>query len=311
MKRVLTAIVLVPLVLLVVFKAPLWLFSLVVGVLVLLSLHEYLGIVKGYGIEPARWPLYVVSVLIVVATFWFYLVRSEGSWRRSEYFWFPAVLHLIVLVGLPLVFGISLVFRRELQMGLAASSCSAFGILYITVPLSLLIALRWAPGASILVIYILLAVWVGDIAAYYVGKTIGRHKLAPLVSPNKTWEGAIASLIASIAVVRVILYFAPSINGLFGQLGHRFRFDNFSDDQDPLAFLLSNSRPLLIYLLGIVANVAAQFGDLFESAIKRGAQIKDSGSLLPGHGGILDRIDALLFAIPAVWYYAALISLFS
>jgi phosphatidate cytidylyltransferase len=156
--------------------------------------------------------------------------------------------------------------------------------------------MRWSSGTTILIVFVLLSVWAGDIAAYYVGKNFGRHKLAPLVSPNKTWEGAVASLVASVIVAWLVFHFRGRIDRLF--IPHRLFYMPLGP-QAPIQFMH-------VVVLGIITNAAAQFGDLFESAIKRGAQLKDSGALLPGHGGILDRIDALLFAIPAVWYYAEL-----
>lgn len=299
MKRVLTAVVLVPVVLLVVFWAPIWLFSLVIGLLVILSLHEYLGIMEHSGIEPVRWMAYLLAIFILV---WNFLVVSTiyrdigrnfaGYVPETSMSYWALPLLIGLLIGL--LFGIPVVFRRELRTALAASAGSAFGVLYIALPLATLISLRWTPGNGILIIFVLLSVWAGDIAAYYVGKNLGRHKLAPIVSPNKTWEGAIASLIASVLVAWIVFHFRERIDALFIS---RLTIYKANSLQVPI---------LRIIGLGILTNVAAQFGDLFESAIKRGAQVKDSGSLLPGHGGILDRIDALFFAIPVVWYYANL-----
>jgi phosphatidate cytidylyltransferase len=308
MKRVLTAVVLIPLVLLVVFKAPLWLFAFVVGVIVLLCLHEYLGIVERYGIEPTRWATYLVSILLVVGTFIFIAAQYDAGPRGyAKYLWVSQHLHWAILVLTPLIFGIPVVFRRDLRMALGASAASAFGVLYIALPLAFLISMRWTPGHSILAVFVLLSVWAGDIAAYYVGRSLGRHKLAPVVSPGKTWEGAIASLAASVLTAAVVFHFLHPINHWFASLPSYWPVPNPEDASGDLHLYVSGPpNRLLIYVLGVIANIAAQFGDLFESAIKRGAQIKDSGSLLPGHGGILDRIDALLFAIPAVWYYAVL-----
>jgi phosphatidate cytidylyltransferase len=293
MKRVLTAVVLIPLVLLVVFWAPLWVFSLVVGLLVVLSLHEYLGIVEHSGIEPVRWVTYLVAILVVVYTF---IVAS--SWYSARHYasYVPPLSGIYVMLPLLtcLLFGIPVVFRRELRTALAASAISAFGVFYIAIPLAALISMRWSPSTTILIVFVLLSVWAGDIAAYYIGKNFGRHKLAPLVSPNKTWEGAVASLVASVIVAWLVFHFREPIDRLF--IPHWTSYTPLGA-QAPIQLIH-------IIVLGIITNVAAQFGDLFESAIKRGAQLKDSGALLPGHGGILDRIDALLFAIPAVWYYA-------
>src|SRR5262249_18442085 len=122
-----------------------------------------------------------------------------------------------------------------------------------------------------------------------------RHKLAPVVSPNKSWEGAIASIIASVAVAFLVLHYRGYIVGWFSFAG-KFMWDVWIPG-GPV-------RAVNAVILGVLTNVAAQCGDLFESALKRGAGVKDSGTLLPGHGGMLDRIDALLFAIPVVWYYA-------
>jgi phosphatidate cytidylyltransferase len=114
--------------------------------------------------------------------------------------------------------------------------------------------------------------WVGDTAAYFVGRAIGKHALAPKLSPKKTWEGTIASMAGALL--------------LGGWLSTRI-----------------NVPTPLVLGLAAAGNIAGQMGDLLESAFKRSAGVKDSGSILPGHGGMLDRIDALILAIPVVWYY--------
>jgi phosphatidate cytidylyltransferase len=119
--------------------------------------------------------------------------------------------------------------------------------------------------------------WAGDIGAYYVGRTFGRHKLAPRVSPGKSWEGAVASVVFSVLIGGAYIVWAlPAV---------------------PLWKVLS---------LTAAADMAGQIGDLAESTIKRGAQVKDSGSLLPGHGGMLDRVDSTLFALPVVYGFLLL-----
>ena len=149
--------------------------------------------------------------------------------------------------------------------------------------------------------YLLVVVWVGDILAFLVGRSIGKHKLAPRISPNKSWEGTVASLAGGTAVGTVILLGAEGIVSflrssqlLAAQWGSILSVGSYPPP-----------RPVWVYiLLSAAINVAAQLGDLVESMLKRGAGVKDSGSLLPGHGGMLDRIDALLFAAPVLWYYA-------
>jgi phosphatidate cytidylyltransferase len=128
----------------------------------------------------------------------------------------------------------------------------------------------------LLLLFSLVIVWVSDTVAYFVGRAIGKHPFAPLLSPKKTWEGAVGGLAGSLAVGFAVA-----------------RWVNV-----PLPHLLG---------MAAIGNVAGQVGDLLESAYKRSAGVKDSGSLLPGHGGVLDRIDALILAIPVVWYYWLLI----
>jgi phosphatidate cytidylyltransferase len=291
MKRVLTAVVLAPLVLLAVFRAPLWLFALLVAGIIVLALHEYLAIAEAAGIKPFKWLTYAFSLLPIAS--WL-LVEIRKLYMSVDVFGphGPSLRVWRTLAILaPVLFGGLLVFRKDLRLGLASVAASAFGIFYIGSSLTLLVSLRADLTQRILVVFVLFSVWAGDIAAYYVGRSIGKHKLAPVVSPNKSWEGAIASVIGSVAVATLVFHFQPQISGLFQ--GGYLPFGR----QHLWAQVLG---------LGILTNVAAQFGDLFESALKRGANLKDSGTLLPGHGGVLDRIDALLFAIPVVWYYAQL-----
>ncbi|HEX7287136.1 MAG TPA: phosphatidate cytidylyltransferase [Candidatus Angelobacter sp.] len=293
MKRILTAVVLIPLVLLAVFKAPLWLFALVVAGIIILALHEYLNIAETAGLKPFHWLTYILALLPFLVL-WRNGIPKGYRIFSFGFLFFPG--WLSVMVAAVLLFGILLVFRTDLKMGLASVSVSIFGIIYIGFGLSLLVVLREDHIITLLG-FLLFSVWAGDIAAYYVGKNFGKHKLDPIVSTNKSWEGAIASVIASVAMAFLVFHFHLLdefvLHGMDPKL--RAQFANF--------LVVPNS--LHILCLGVLTNVAAQFGDLFESALKRGAGVKDSGTLLPGHGGILDRIDALLFAIPAVWYYAA------
>ena len=305
MKRVLTAVVLIPVVLAIVFKAPLWLFALVVAAIIILALREYFGIAEATGIKPFRWLTYAISVLpfaLLMYALWngrLYEPATDSYSYLIERLFLTTWWILVFLS--PVIFGIPVVFRKTLQGGLPSVAASIFALLYIAIPLSLLVKLRVDFFECCLVLFILFSVWAGDIAAYYVGRSIGKHKLAPVVSPNKSWEGAVASIVASGAVALLVLSFRFRLTGLFGQ-------DWGANSGAWVLYKPLSNQWLLIhaFVLGALTNVAAQFGDLFESALKRGAGIKDSGTLLPGHGGMLDRIDALLFAIPVVWYYARL-----
>jgi phosphatidate cytidylyltransferase len=164
-------------------------------------------------------------------------------------------------------------------------------------PLALLFVVRELWAGAFLLLYLLLVVWTGDTLAYYAGRAFGRHKLAPRISPGKTWEGAIASLVAAVTVGGLMFSYAAQISGWLYHAGLVTRRHAY----------LAKAPPGIaaVVILSAAINLAAQLGDLIESLIKRGAGIKDSGALLPGHGGILDRIDGLLFAAPVLWCYAA------
>lgn len=303
MKRVLTAAVLVPVVLLILFKAPIWLYALAVAAIIVLALHEYLAIAEAAEIKPFHGLTYAAALLPIVLFLLFRFIEWQEA-RGGLHFPVPVhplILSLMVLSSLvPVIFGIPLVFRNELRGGLASAAASILGFIYVGASLSLLIELRDQPAYNVLIVFALFSVWAGDIAAYYVGKNFGRHKLAPVVSPNKSWEGAVASIIASVLVAFLVFHFLSQLTPLFSA-GWIPDLDVWTAFQPT-----GNVRWHHVIALGILTNVAAQFGDLFESALKRGAGVKDSGTLLPGHGGMLDRIDALLFAVPIVWYYALL-----
>jgi phosphatidate cytidylyltransferase len=163
--------------------------------------------------------------------------------------------------------------KRPMVEALPAAGISSSGLLLVALPLTYAIRLHaiGRDGPKLLM-FVLVITWVGDSAAYFVGRAIGRHPLSPVLSPKKSWEGTIASILGALLVAMVFARFLMV----------------------PLPHLLA---------MAAVGNLAGQAGDLLESAYKRSAGVKDSGSLLPGHGGILDRIDALILAIPVVWYY--------
>ncbi len=169
----------------------------------------------------------------------------------------------------------TLVFAFVIKGGVSTVSVSVtvLGVAWIGLGLAHALLLRDIDEHGVLAVFtVLLAVWAGDAGAYFIGLLFGRHKLAPTVSPGKTWEGLIAGIVATIGVTFLALYEA-----------------NFLSIPESL-------------VLGAVIAIAAPLGDLFESALKRDADVKDSGRLLAGHGGVLDRIDALLFAWVAAYY---------
>ena len=279
MKRVLTAAVLIPLVLLAVLRAPNWLFSLLVAAVALLALSEYFDITAGYGVEPFRFVGYLLTGTLFAIVFWAGISQPSPTVVLSALIFVFALSPFILLaVAMP---------RSDLRSGLPAASFSFLGIVYVGFSLVTLVFLRMMPAGWFFVLFTFFAVWAGDTFAYYVGRAFGKIPFSPRISPKKTWEGAIASALGSILFGLLLTRFAQQIASGLSSI-HLLPY--------PASFA---HPPLWIpafVALGI--NVVAQLGDLLESLMKRGAQIKDSGHLLPGHGGILDRIDALLFAAP-------------
>ena len=263
MKRVITAAVLVPLVLLLLLKGSFLLVVLATTLVAELATWEYISIADSHGSRLPRVLLLVAVAVLFAATY------------RDPSLILPATglcsLVLLVVCG----------FGSPLERVLPDTAFSAFGLLYCGLTMATVPLVWLQPDGPSLVVFLFCIVWTGDTAALYVGRNFGRTKLAPRISPNKSWQGSAASLAAGLLV-------AAALVALAGKLP---------------AGTLHFGGPLVHWLgLAVLLNVFAQVGDLLESAIKRGAGVKDSGVMLPGHGGILDRIDALLLAAPALWY---------
>jgi phosphatidate cytidylyltransferase len=289
-KRVLTAVVLIPIVLILVLRAPVPVLALVTAAVALLAIHELLKLSEAYAIHPQHWPTYIFVGLF----FLIIAIPSATPLLSTSGFAYIA----LSAAGLAPFLFLSIGMRRaELASAFPASMVSTFSFAYIALPLACLVQLREQWQGSFYLLYLLLLVWAGDIFAYFIGKSIGRHRMSPRVSPKKTWEGAVASVVASVAVGLLMFHYSLPISTA---LLHAHLID-LRDG------IFNNQQPSLIpvIILSVALNIAAQLGDLVESLIKRGANVKDSGALLPGHGGIFDRIDALLFAAPVLWCYAA------
>ena len=289
-KRVATAVVLIPFVVGIVLWGSTALVALAVGLVTLLALFEYFALGEAIGHRAYRfWTASCALLLIYVQWLMGDLptYRLSGglvAYQRSWYFGrgvfsLEAVFFLFVLG----IAAITLFTRRPLVETLPAAGVSSSGLILVAFPLSYAVRLH---AISIrgpqLLLFAMVIIWVGDTAAYFVGRSIGKYKLAPHLSPKKTWEGTVASFVGSLAVAFLFARYMQLSEFVIVPLPH---------------------------LLGMAAvgNVAGQVGDLLESAYKRSAGIKDSGSILPGHGGVLDRIDALILAIPVVWYYWILV----
>jgi phosphatidate cytidylyltransferase len=290
-KRVLTAVVLIPIVLLLVLRAPVPVLAFVAGVVALLAIHELLKLSEAYKIRPLYTPTYIFCGL-----FFLVIAISPGATPllSTSVFTYVALSTAVLAPFLFLAIGM---YRDELASAFPAAMVSAFAFVYIAVPMASLVQLREQWQGSFFLLYLLLLVWAGDIFAYFIGKPFGTHRMSPRVSPNKTWEGSVASVVASVAVGLLMFHYALPISTV---LLHAHLIE-LRDG------VFNNQQPSLVPIiaLSLVLNIAAQLGDLVESLIKRGAGAKDSGAILPGHGGMFDRIDALLFAAPVLWCYAA------
>lgn len=249
MKRVATALVLIPLFVYLIAFSPVWAFLIAAIAVAALCFREYSALVALHNIPAPGVFGYAAGVAL------FFLPQHDLSF-----------LTVVALLAMALSLR-----SRELAEALPAAATLLLGVVYTFGSLRCTADLRaihpyWA-------LFALSLNWVGDIAALYVGRTFGRHKLAPRVSPGKSWEGAIGSVAASL--IYAAIYFPR---------------------------LLPEVPILEALLVAMIGNIAGQIGDLSESALKRGAGVKDSGSFLPGHGGWLDRLDSGLFAVPVVYF---------
>jgi phosphatidate cytidylyltransferase len=267
MKRVLTALVLAPLVLALVFLGPMWLITLVVAAVAMLAAWEFLALMEHRGAKPPK-----VLTLGTIGL----LFAANYRWpdETITFFGFFCVVLLVYCT-----------FSSPVERALSDATASVFALFYLGLTLIPLPMLRAASNGPSLLAFLFLTVWAGDTVAMYAGRAFGKRKMAPNLSPNKTWAGAIGSVVGAVAVAGILL----GLSSYLAQL-------------DSVKLSFADAPPWYWLVLAVVVNVAAQIGDLAESALKRSAGVKDSGTLLPGHGGILDRIDALLLAAPVLWY---------
>lgn len=257
-RRALSTLVLLPLFLWMVMAGPLWLFGTIIVLLGALGQWEFTGMFERAGVRTLR-ALGLVGGVLVTASF--ALPVSER------------VMLTAVLLG---ALTAALWQQRLGKMEWQPAVVTVFGILYVNWLLGYAFWLRDLESGKEWVLLLVWVTWLGETAAYLVGSTAGRHRLAPMVSPKKTVEGAVAQLVVSVlAAVLAQVWFFPAL-GLAGAA-----------------------------LVGLILGVSGQIGDLVESALKRSVDTKDTGRLIPGHGGVLDRIDSLLFNTPVLFYYAA------
>jgi phosphatidate cytidylyltransferase len=273
--RILTAVVLIPAVVALVWWGPPAVTAAAAALVAILALVEFFQLAGRMGLRAFRkWTIFSAALL-------FYAQYSLGLVETHTLSGGVSIVRdaaggvvSIEAVLLVFLFGcaaIGLATRQPLADVLPAMSASAAGLIFVALPFSYLVRLNEIGRVGReLVLFTLCLIWAGDMLAYFVGRSLGRIPMAPALSPKKTWEGAMGNMIASLLV---------------GVLFARWM------QMDALTLLV----------IAGLGNIAGQVGDLIESAYKRGAAVKDSGTLVPGHGGVLDRIDSLILAAPVVW----------
>lgn len=258
--RTATAVLVLPALAYCIFRGPVWFWEALAGLCALIGLHEFGALLEARGLKPFR-----VSGLLIGALA-FLEVNHPGLWPVS--LWPAAALAILAAM-----------LRRagDLASTVPAAAGTLFGALWVGALAGTIAALRHLPSpeqGSWRVLLLLFIVMVGDTLAYFVGHAIGRHRLAPNLSPGKTVEGAVGGLLGGVLgalMVRLLGFAALSLGEVLG--------------------------------LGVVVAAVGIAGDLVESLFKRWAGVKDSGSIIPGHGGMLDRADSLLFAAPVLYYW--------
>jgi phosphatidate cytidylyltransferase len=257
LRRTASTLVLLPVFIWIVMGAPIWVFGTTVVLVAALGQWEFTGMFERAGVRVFR-ALGLVGGTLVTASF--ALPISERA----------------VLTGVLLLALSALLWPPQGgRIDWAGAVVTVFGIGYVNWLLGYAFWLRDLESGEEWVLLLVWVTWLGETAAYLVGSAVGRHPLAPAVSPKKTVEGAVAQLVVSgLAAVIARAWFFPALS-LPGAL-----------------------------LVGLLLGVAGQVGDLVESALKRSVGTKDTGRLIPGHGGVLDRVDSLLFNTPVLFYYA-------
>lgn len=261
--RLATAIVLVPILYLLIRTLPPFFFFLFTSAIILRVQYEFYQLF--YKDRPQT-AVYVGLILGFLLASYFYRERSILAVGIS-----------FDMVIIPIVIGIllfHLFFFREIKTTLVDSAVLLFGVVYLSGCLSYLISIRRMTDGGALIVFLLMMIWGGDAGAYYVGRSMGKRKLYPAVSPNKTVEGSIGGLLGSF-VAAVLAKFA--LVPLF----------TWAD----------------LFFLTLLLGTFGQLGDLAESMLKRSAGVKDSSGLIPAHGGLLDKLDSVAFAAPMFYYY--------
>ncbi len=282
-KRVITALWGIPLLIIIIWFGEPW-FTILVAIWGLLAAFEFYRMVAASKVSP-------LTYFGLVWTLFFILSRDSNLLSLLEPHFNLNLLTPLLLTSAVILPLIWLLLRRQKEGAFIGWAWTIGGILYIGWLLSYLVALRGGYHPLLItetagrnwVFLALFTTFASDTAAFFVGRALGKHRLAPRISPGKTWEGAIAGVFGAI------------ILSLFFTLPKLFTIPN------PL--YLQNFSYWQAILLGLLVSVFGQLGDLVESLLKRNMGVKESGKLIPGHGGFLDRIDSVVFAGVVVYYY--------
>ena len=265
-KRLISSALILLLAGLVIFCFPNWAFSLLASAMIGCALSEFFDLALKKGIFVYKYFGILIGMLVPIVIY--LQMGTEGYVTTEPFYIVIACLFTFVL----------LFTRRENSQALASIAVTMFGLLYIAWFFSFFIKLKFLPHGSLLVTFLILVTKMGDVGAYFIGRSFGRHNLIPRISPNKTVEGTVGGLAFSVG------------SALAGKL-----------------YLPNFSFPHLL-TLGILLGILAQVGDLAESLIKRDCAVKDAGNNISGFGGMLDIIDSLLFTVPIFYFYVRALS---
>lgn len=260
-KRIASSVLLLTLVGLITFYFPNWAFTLLASAMIGCGLSEFFNLAQKKGIFVYKYFGILIGMLVPVIIY--FQMGMEGYVTTEPFFIVIACLFTFVL----------LFTRRENSQALASIAVTMFGLLYIAWFFSFFIKLKLLPQGALLVAFLVTVTKMGDVGAYFIGRSLGKHSLIPRISPNKTVEGTIGGLIASVVTAFAGKLYLP----------------NFS-----YAHLLT---------LGLLLGILAQVGDLAESLIKRDCAVKDASDTISGFGGMLDIMDSLIFTVPIFYFY--------
>lgn len=264
-RRTITGLLVSFLVWLITFYFPNWIFSLLASVMIGISLSEFFGLIEKKKIFVYKYFGIIIGMLVPIIIY--FQGGMEGYFTLEPFFIVIACLFIFVLQFI----------RRDSHDALTSIAVTMFGLLYIAWFFSFFIKLKFLPGGPLLVAFLVLVTKMGDVGAYLIGSSMGRHSLIPRISPKKTIEGTIGGLAFSVASAVLSKSYLPAF-----PYGH-------------------------LVVLGLLLGILAQMGDLAESLLKRDCAVKDSGTNLSGFGGMLDLIDSLLFTAPIFYFYVAVL----